>query len=231
MRVELLGCNVIVEDVFEAKINSNEEVATEEESTVVSDDTMLSNATQDYMGTKSLGVLAGILFTMTVLLLVVIYLLLKARRSNSSNLKKLSSLGSTVSVSSSVVMEHSSNGFKYTLGTSKPSNNNQAAEPIYQEPGFFGNSTASPCVCDYSSPISVIYTSPMVQVGSDIYSVYQTPSFMKDSLTDISYLEESSVDSSSTSSGTPRLPPLPTHFDTLMKPNSSTPIYTNYTEL
>ena len=236
MRVELLGCHVEVQQIFEVIDDENSENETVE---VNEDSDENNNATvpkQTIMDTKSLGVLAGILFTMTLLLLVVIFLLIRARNSNFVSLKKFPSLGSIVSVSDSVIMDYN-NKTKgmYTMGTNKFSHyqQQQNAEPIYQEPSTI-SSTSSTCVCDYSTPISVIYTSPMVQVAgsADIYSVYQTPSFMKDSFTDISYLEESSVDSSSTSSGTPRLPPLPTNFDSLMKSgHKNNHIYINHTEL
>ena len=233
MRVELLGCQVQIQQIFEViddEDSENEIVEIDEER---DDNTTATIPKQTIMDTKSLGVLAGILFTMTLLLLVVIFLLIRARNSNFTTLKKFPSLGSIVSVSDSVIMDYKTKGM-YTMGTNKFSHHHQqqSAEPIYQEPSTI-SSTSSTCVCDYSSPISVIYTSPMVQVGSaDIYSVYQTPSFMKDSFTDISYLEESSVDSSSTSSGTPRLPPLPTNFDSLMKSgHKNTHIYINHTEL
>ena len=81
----------------------------------------------------------------------------------------------------------------------------RSAEPLYCEPGLFPEEV-------YTTPISVIYSRPLGDGGKE---VYRSPRHLAGSFTDISYLEESSVDSwssSSSSGGTPRLPPLPS-FD------------------
>lgn len=130
--------------------------------------------------TKFLGILIGGLLTLSVLLLGVILVLLKRR-----GLKRYPSL-SSVSISSSILEKY----------------HGDEPEPVYQEPGVYSSPTL---FSEYSSPLSLIYSTPQ-----SIYQVYQSPSNLNHSFTDISYLEESSVDSSSSSGGTPRLPPIPT---------------------
>jgi len=205
MRVELLGCKVeeveTSEHISKVAQQHNEQVT----------ETISGNEDKTPIGTRSLGVLTGVLSTMILFLLVIVALLLKRR--SSSNLKKSPSLGSVYTSGSVLerkydIMEEGA----YTL------ERKYQPEPIYQEP-----SLVKPALCEYSTPISVIYTRPMCEV----YSVYQTPSYLKESLTDISYLEESSVDSGSSNGGTPRLPPLP-NFEAVP---FTTPIYVNHTEL
>ena len=156
MRVELLGC---VAPVSPIPLQSSER-------------------------SRYLGILTGVLLTLSALLLAVVLLLVRRR-----GLKKYPSL-SSVSISGSFLERQPGAG--------------DEPEPVYQEPGLhFISPTLS---MEYSTPISVIYSRPL-----SIYEVYQSPEHLRDSSTDISYLEESSVDSSS-SSNTPRLPPIP-NFD------------------
>ena len=185
MRVELLGCNLAPKPL-------------------ALDNPLLSSS---YM-----GIMAGILITLVLLLALVIVLLMRKR-----DLKRQPSL-SCISVSGSVLEQRpGSRADKGNLGpVSRAIGNNLSRtnvcrlgiedEPVYQEPGqISGTPPLKPVLsADYSTPISVIYC----RDGSD-YSGYQCPDLLRSSsLTDISYLDESSVDSVS-SSGTPRLPPLP----------------------
>ena len=93
-------------------------------------------------------------------------------------------------------------------------------EPVYMEPTI--STPNQPAVPRPQYSISVIYSRPHNQ----IYEVYQSPDSIKGSSTDISYLDEYSVDSSSSSS-TPRLPPLPNFESTPDCP----PMYVNENEL
>ena len=93
-------------------------------------------------------------------------------------------------------------------------------EPVYMEPTI--STPNQPAVPRPQYSISVIYSRPPNQISE----VYQSPDSIKGSSTDISYLDEYSVDSSSSSS-TPRLPPLPNFESTPDCP----PMYVNENEL
>ena len=150
--------------------------------------------------TRILGILFGGLLTLSILLLGIILVLLKRR-----GLKRYPSL-SSVSISSSILEKHH-------VDEPEP-------EPVYQEPGVY---TSPTLLSDYSAPLSLIYSTPL-----SIYQVYQSPSSLNHSFTDISYLDESSVDSSLSSGGTPRLPPIPNFDETLL---FLPPVYVNQSQL
>ena len=153
MRVELLGCNQPPKTL----------------------------ALENSLTSRYLGIMTGVLLTLTVLLMGIVLVLLRKR-----GMKRYPSL-SSVSISGSVLERR--------VG--------DVSEPVYQEPGVYWSNPPAALSEEYSTPISVIYSRP-----STDYQVYQTPDYLRGSSTDISYLDESSVDSCS-SSGTPRLPPLP----------------------
>jgi len=126
------------------------------------------------------AVLGGLLTLTSLLVVLLVLVLLRSRR---NSLKKLGSL-SDISISGSIYQQQQSGGQPIL-----------SPEPVYQEP------RTGPGLCaEYASPLSLSSWS-----GGSVYNIYQAPG---DSCTDLSYLEESSVDSAS-SLGTPRLPPLP----------------------
>jgi hypothetical protein len=149
------------------------------------------------------AVLGGLLTLTSLLVIVLVLVLLRSRRSSLK--KKLGSSLSDISISGSIYQQH-----QQQQGGSCP-------EPVYQEP------RTGPGLCaEYASPLSLASWT-----GGSVYNIYQAPG--DSSCTDLSYLEESSVDSAS-SLGTPRLPPLP-DFDRSPYSSLHHVVYVNQSEL
>jgi hypothetical protein len=153
-------------------------------------------------GFSLIAAVLGGLLTLTSLLVIILVLVLLRSRRNSLN-KKLGSSLSDISISGSIYQQQQQ-------GSSCP-------EPVYQEP------RTGPGLCaEYASPLSLASWK-----GGSVYNIYQAPG--DSSCTDLSYLEESSVDSAS-SLGTPRLPPLP-DFDRSPYSTLQHVVYVNQSEL
>jgi hypothetical protein len=158
-------------------------------------------------GFSLIAAVLGGLLTLTSLLVIILVLVLLRSRRNSLN-KKLGSSLSDISISGSIYQQQQQGSSQQ--GSSCP-------EPVYQEP------RTGPGLCaEYASPLSLASWT-----GGSVYNIYQAPG--DSSCTDLSYLEESSVDSAS-SLGTPRLPPLP-DFDKSPYSTLHHVVYVNQSEL
>ena len=211
MRVELLGCQLArksLEVSVPAQTAASHLAVEPRLASAVAIETRTASAAGYYSFSLVATVLGSLLTVTSLLVLALVLVLLRNRRS--SSMQKLASL-SDISISGSIYQQqqqHQPQQLECGGGYS--------TEPVYQEPRQPG---AGSVLCsEYASPLSIW--------SGSVYNIYQAPG---DSSTDLSYLEESSVDSASTL-GTPRLPPLP-DFDRSPSSGTLPAIYVNQCEL